>query len=66
MVTVPNVAPDTPTLRRNPTFMYFQDGFQKPAPFREGKVGDAGSPCQKIEGYEAGNAYGLAVIPASG
>ena len=34
MVTVPNVAPDTPSLRTNPVFMYFQDGFQKPAPFR--------------------------------
>jgi hypothetical protein len=33
MVVVPNVAPDTPALRRNPVFMYFQDGFQKPNPF---------------------------------
>jgi LmbE family N-acetylglucosaminyl deacetylase len=33
MVTVPNVCPDTPALRRNPVFMYSQDGFQKPAPF---------------------------------
>ena len=33
MVTVPNVASDTPSLRRNPVFMYFQDDFQKPAPF---------------------------------
>src|SRR5262245_2781020 len=33
MVTVPNVTPDTPALRKNPVFMYFQDGFQKPAPF---------------------------------
>jgi LmbE family N-acetylglucosaminyl deacetylase len=33
MVTVPNVCPDTPSLRKNPVFMYFQDGFQKPAPF---------------------------------
>ncbi|MDO8835055.1 MAG: PIG-L family deacetylase [Vicinamibacterales bacterium] len=33
MVTVPNVAPDTPALRRNPVFLYFEDGFQKPAPF---------------------------------
>ncbi len=32
-VTVPNVCPDTPALRKNPVFMYFQDGFQKPAPF---------------------------------
>lgn len=34
MVVVPNVCPDTPALRRNPVFMYFQDGFQKPYPFR--------------------------------
>ena len=33
MVTVPNICPDTPALRRNPVFMYFQDGFQKPNPF---------------------------------
>jgi LmbE family N-acetylglucosaminyl deacetylase len=33
MVTVPNVCPDTPSLRKNPIFMYFQDGFQKPNPF---------------------------------
>jgi LmbE family N-acetylglucosaminyl deacetylase len=33
MVTVPNVASDTPALKRNPVFMYFQDDFQKPAPF---------------------------------
>ena len=31
MVTVPNVVSDTPSLRRNPVFMYFEDGFQKPA-----------------------------------
>lgn len=34
MVVVPNVAPDTPPLRKNPVFLYFQDGFQKPSPFR--------------------------------
>ena len=33
MVVVPNVAPDTPALRKNPVFMYFEDGFQKPNPF---------------------------------
>jgi LmbE family N-acetylglucosaminyl deacetylase len=33
MVVVPNIAPDTPALRRNPVFMYFQDRFQKPQPF---------------------------------
>ena len=34
MVVVPNICPDTPPLRRNPVFMYFQDGFQKPNPFK--------------------------------
>jgi len=33
MVVVPNVATDTPALRKNPVFMYFQDGFQRPNPF---------------------------------
>jgi hypothetical protein len=33
MVTVPNICPDTPSLRKNPVFMYFEDGFQKPEPF---------------------------------
>jgi len=33
MVTVPNIAPDTPALRQNPVFMYFEDSFQKPNPF---------------------------------
>jgi LmbE family N-acetylglucosaminyl deacetylase len=34
MVVVPNVVSDTPALRRNPIFLYFEDDFQKPAPFR--------------------------------
>lgn len=34
MVVVPNVCPDTPALRNNPVFMYHQDNFQKPSPFR--------------------------------
>jgi LmbE family N-acetylglucosaminyl deacetylase len=33
MVTVPNVASDTPSLRTNPVFLYFEDSFQKPQPF---------------------------------
>jgi N-acetylglucosamine malate deacetylase 1 len=32
MVTVPHFCPDTPFLRKNPVFMYFPDGFQKPNP----------------------------------
>ena len=33
MVVVPNICPDTPALRKNPVFLYFEDRFQKPAPF---------------------------------
>jgi len=34
MVVVPNVAADTPPLKKNPVFLYYSDNFQKPAPFR--------------------------------
>ncbi|MCS6951987.1 MAG: PIG-L family deacetylase [Bryobacterales bacterium] len=34
MVVVPNVTPDTPPLEKNPVFLYFQDRFQRPNPFR--------------------------------
>lgn len=34
MVAVPNVAPETPALTKNPVFLYFQDRFQRPNPFR--------------------------------
>ena len=34
LVTVPNICPDTPRLKRNPVFLYFLDEFQKPAPFK--------------------------------
>jgi LmbE family N-acetylglucosaminyl deacetylase len=34
MVVVPNVTPDTPPLRKNPVFLYYEDGFQRPQPFR--------------------------------
>ncbi|HBK32686.1 MAG TPA: GlcNAc-PI de-N-acetylase, partial [Porphyromonadaceae bacterium] len=33
MVIVPNVASDTPPLKKNPVFLYVQDKFQKPYPF---------------------------------
>ncbi|MFI5153859.1 MAG: PIG-L deacetylase family protein [Chitinophagales bacterium] len=34
MVAVPNIVPETPALRWNPLFLYFQDRFQMPYPFR--------------------------------
>ncbi len=33
MVIVPNVAPEVPPLKKNPVFLYSEDGFQKPSPF---------------------------------
>lgn len=33
MVTVPNIQTEVPALTRNPVFLYYQDGFQKPNPF---------------------------------
>lgn len=32
---VPNVAPDTPPLEKNPVFLYMSDHFQKPYPFQK-------------------------------
>lgn len=34
MVIVPNVAPDTPPLKKNPVFLFVEDNFQKPNPFQ--------------------------------
>jgi len=34
MVAVPNIAPETPPLEKNPVFLYPHDGFQSPEPFR--------------------------------
>jgi LmbE family N-acetylglucosaminyl deacetylase len=34
MVVVPNLVGLTPAIRKNPIFLYYMDGFQKPAPFR--------------------------------
>jgi len=34
MVAVPNVAPETPALKKNPVYLYSSDHFQRPNPFR--------------------------------
>ena len=44
MVAVPNVAPETPALKKNPVFLYFQDRFQRPNPFRPDIAVDI-TPC---------------------
>src|SRR5579872_2936333 len=34
MVVVPNLIPEVPALRKNPVFLYYEDNFQRPNPFR--------------------------------
>ena len=34
MVVVPNLVSDAPALRKNPVFLYYEDNFQEPTPFR--------------------------------
>jgi LmbE family N-acetylglucosaminyl deacetylase len=34
LVAVPNIAPETPALKKNAVFLYFQDRFQRPYPFQ--------------------------------
>jgi LmbE family N-acetylglucosaminyl deacetylase len=54
MVAVPNVAPETPRLKKNPVFLYFQDHFQRPNPFRPDVAIDI-SPvyAQKVHALDA-------------
>ncbi len=34
MVVVPHLVPESPALRKNPVFLYYEDNFQRPNPFR--------------------------------
>ncbi len=54
MVVVPNVCPDTPPVRKNPVFFYFEDNFQKPAPFRPDVAIDIDDVWQKkVDAFDA-------------
>jgi LmbE family N-acetylglucosaminyl deacetylase len=54
MVAVPNVAADTPPLKKNPVFLYFQDFFQRPNPFRPDVAVDITSVfTQKVHALDA-------------
>jgi LmbE family N-acetylglucosaminyl deacetylase len=54
MVAVPNVAPESPALKKNPVFLYFQDGFKTPNPFRPDVTIDiSGVFTQKIHAMDA-------------
>jgi LmbE family N-acetylglucosaminyl deacetylase len=54
MVIVPNVVADTPALEKNPIFLYYEDNFQKPAPFRPDVVVNIDSVWdQKVHALDA-------------
>jgi LmbE family N-acetylglucosaminyl deacetylase len=54
MVAVPNIAPETPALRKNPVFLYYEDRFQRPNPFRPDVIVDiTGTYSKKIAGLDA-------------
>lgn len=54
MVVVPSVTPDTPALRKNPVFLYYEDGFQRPNPFRPDIAVDIDSSIdQKIDALDS-------------
>ncbi len=54
MVVVPNVTPDTPTLTKNPVFLYMQDRFRFPYPFQHDIVVGIDKTLQKkIDGLDA-------------
>jgi LmbE family N-acetylglucosaminyl deacetylase len=47
MVAVPNVTPDVAPLAKNPVFLYFEDRFQRPNPFRPDITIDISSVIEK-------------------
>ena len=47
MVAVPDIAPGTPALRKNPVFLYYEDHFQRPNPFRPDIAVDISSTYDK-------------------
>ncbi|HEY3390215.1 MAG TPA: PIG-L deacetylase family protein [Prolixibacteraceae bacterium] len=54
LVIVPNIVPETPALKKNPVFLYTEDGFKKPNPFSPDIVVDISSVIeQKIYGIAA-------------
>jgi LmbE family N-acetylglucosaminyl deacetylase len=54
MVVVPAVLPNIPPIQRNPVFLYYEDRFQKPTPFKPDIVVDLSSIWdKKIHGLDA-------------
>lgn len=54
MVVVPAVLPEVPPLRKNPVFLYYEDRFQRPNPFRPDIAVDIDDVIdQKVEALDA-------------
>jgi LmbE family N-acetylglucosaminyl deacetylase len=54
MVAVPNILPSVPATKKNPVFLYYQDRFQKPNPFKPDIAIDITSVYdKKIAAYDA-------------
>jgi LmbE family N-acetylglucosaminyl deacetylase len=54
MVAVPAIVPETPALPGNPVFLYFEDRFQRPNPFRPDVTVDVrGAIGQKLDALDA-------------
>jgi LmbE family N-acetylglucosaminyl deacetylase len=73
MVTVPKFLPDVPVLKRNPVFMYYSDGFQKPNPFTadvvvaiDSVIEKKAAALEKLESqfYEGGANGGPELMPS--
>lgn len=72
MVTVPFFCPDVPALKRNPLFLYYSDGFQKPYPFQADIAVNIGEVIEKkldaldqlvSQFYEGGANGSAALLP---
>ena len=64
MVAVPNILPETPALKKNPVFLYFQDGFQRPNPFKPDIAIDiSGIFAQKIHALDADESQVYECLP---
>lgn len=54
MVVVPAVLPNIPPIKRNPVFLYYEDRFQKPTPFKPDIVVDLSQVWEKkVNGMDA-------------
>jgi LmbE family N-acetylglucosaminyl deacetylase len=54
MVAVPDIAPETPALKKNPVFLYYEDRFKRPNPFHPDIAVDiSGTYAKKIAGMDA-------------